>query len=146
MKPVCTYAIELDTVGIRIDEKNKNQHFLVIKNIESFYNIRTESENFDLMTSYLATNDGSLFPLYDTSFSSNKSDFRPTKSEELHLDPVSIQTIQNKRKFLYYVIEDNLQSSQNLKSIFGEYLTSVNFTPKLCKERKLKLNNFKFKI
>ena len=136
LETVETFAIELDKAGVKSDEKNKKQYFLEIKNVESYYNIRTIGLNFEIMTSYLALENGSFFSLFDSKFSSTKSNFKANPSEELFLDPVSIQAIQNKRKFLYYIIKDNSESSKNLKNIFGDYLTSVAFTPKHCKERK----------
>ena len=48
-EPVITFAIELDHPGMALDEKNKKKNFLEIPNVESYYNIRTINDTFEIM-------------------------------------------------------------------------------------------------
>ena len=90
MNQVVTYAIELDVHGKEIDIKNKQQHFLEIQNIESYYNIRTVQDSFQIMTSYLALDDVVLFPLSNVKTSFQKSGFKTFKDKKVDTDIVSL--------------------------------------------------------
>ena len=135
MNQVVTYAIELDVHGKEIDIKNKQQHFLEIQNIESYYNIRTVQDSFQIMTSYLALDDVVLFPLSNVKTSFQKSGFKTFKDKKVDTDIVSLRTIDNKRKFLTFnIIEDNYHRAQNLRALFDELLIDQ---PRFCNNGKI---------
>ena len=108
---------------------------MTVPDVEGYYNIRTVNELFDVKTSYISSNDQILFPLSNIKSTTLRSNFKPIKGIEVEIDPISLRSLENKRKFLTFnIIADNMESSQPLKELFSEYLINL---PRFCDESKI---------
>ena len=84
MEPITTHAIALDN---HKDSKDKEHHLLYISDVESYYNIRTVGQSFELKTSYLALEDNALFPLVSKT-EKQKSFFKPIEEIKVQNDQI----------------------------------------------------------
>ena len=84
LEPITTHAIALDN---HKDSKDKEHHLLYISDVESYYNIRTVGQSFELKKSYLALEDNALFPLVSKT-EKQKSFFKPIEEIKVQNDQI----------------------------------------------------------
>ena len=114
MEPIQTFAIALDAT---YDKKNNQQHFLTISDVESYYNIQTVNESFDIKTSYLAIDGNVLFSLSNTKHSI-KSNFKYLKEITVESEPVSLRSLVKPTLSLHLYFQMLSLSSLSIWSLY----------------------------